>query len=492
MTAFVSATILYLATMAPGELWGDSGDCQLRVLAGEFDDPRELARAHVTFYAVAIAVHRWLGVDAALSANVVTALAGAVTIANFAVLAGMVGQQRLAIVAATAMMMLSHTLWQLSTGAEVVTFSTCLLTLELILFIRFLRTGSRRMLVLTALVNGLGLATHNMAMLTWPAYTILLVVGRRRLRASAGLVAVVAAVWLIGAMPLLVLFIEQCRQLGSGSAALSSLLFGVYSQEVLNLGITPELVFKQFAFLGLNFPTPLILLALPGWWMCGRRVSRSEWIYLSAGLATFAAFAFRYTVPDQNTFWVHAYLYVILFAAVGIDWLLRRNPGVFSRVLVLLLAVIAPAYYGVVPTIVCDMPFMTRLLPARQVPYRESCRWLLTPWRTGYDGARRYASEVLAVLPEGAVLLAGDTMRRPIEYLHANDGLRPDVRLPYRQNSRPWQTDLSMNEAELKPFVQQGVLFSVSDVYGYSPRWLFDGGYRFEPFGLVYRVLPPV
>ena len=144
-----------MLTMAPGVLWGDSGDAQVRVLAGEWTDARELARTHITYYAAAIGLHRFGGLDAALAANLVSALAGAITVANTCWLLSLFVRRRLAVVCGGALLLVSHTLWQLSTGAEVVTFSTMCLSFEMVMVTRFAQTSRARWLALAALANGI-------------------------------------------------------------------------------------------------------------------------------------------------------------------------------------------------------------------------------------------------------------------------------------------------------------------------------------------------
>ncbi|MEZ6083387.1 MAG: hypothetical protein R3E58_05415 [Phycisphaerae bacterium] len=73
--AFLAAAVLYCATAAPGVLWGDFGEAQLRVLTGQLQDLRELARSHVTYFAVTCGITRLLGTNPVETANLVSALA---------------------------------------------------------------------------------------------------------------------------------------------------------------------------------------------------------------------------------------------------------------------------------------------------------------------------------------------------------------------------------------------------------------------------------
>ncbi|UCG16188.1 MAG: DUF2723 domain-containing protein [Phycisphaerales bacterium] len=486
------ATVVYLATMAPGVLWGDSGDAQIRVLAGELGDPRDLARSHVTYYGAAIALHKLFRLEAALAANLVSVLAGVITVANFAWLVSMFVRRRLALVSGVALLLLSHTLWQLSTGAEVMTSSTLCLSFELAVLVRFARTGRLRWLVLAGLANGIGWSTHNLALLTWPAYVIVgwLRWSRVPVPRLRSIAAVIAA-WLAGCAPLAVLFIIELRALDSFTVTLQSLLVGAYSRDVFNTAFGLGMLARDLAYILLNFPTPLILLAPWGWWRLRKVGPGGVWWFLTLAALVIAAFAARYGVPDQYTFFVHAYLFLVLFAAIGVDQWLIRHPSKTMAVAVALLSFTAPVVYVAAPPLARWYGESRLPLPARRIPYRDPCAWFLRPWRTGYDGAERYAREVFAALPADAVLCADSTMRRPLDYLQIRDGIRPDVRLPGAPARRAGQTPLRISPENTDEYVEQGLLFCTGNVEQYAPSWLLDGGYHFEPSNLVYHVRPP-
>jgi hypothetical protein len=196
----------------------------------------------------------------------------------------------------------------------------------------------------------------------------------------------------------------------------------------------------------------------------------------------------RYNVPDQYTFLVHAYVFIVVFAAIGVDHWLGRFPSAPMRVAVVALSLTGPVVYAMAPMLLRDAAWTQRFMPARDVPYRDSYTWLLRPWRAGYHGAERYAREVFEVLPPDAVLLAGDTVRRPLVYLQIRDGVRPDVRISTGRRDPLGRQAVVMTPADALDYAGRGRLFSTGRNAGYAPSWLFQDGYRFEPIGHVYRV----
>jgi hypothetical protein len=489
LVAAVCALAVYLPTMAPGVLWGDSGDAQIRVLAGALSDPRELARAHVTYYAVAVGLAKLLRLDPAWASNFVAALAGAVTVANFAALLTRFVRHRVAVASGTTLLLLSHTLWQLSTGAEVITFSTLCLSFELLMLVGFAQTSRPSRLIGAALFNGIGWSTHNFALLTWPAYVVLLVVRRGHappLR-RRDLAAVIVA-WFVGVTPLAALTILEFRNLGGVTGTLGSLLVGRFAKAVFGVHVSLGLLVRLIGYVSLNFPTPLILLAPWGWWRLRRKQPRSLWLFLTVAGLTFFGFAARYRVLDQYTFLVPSYVFLVLFTAVGVDEWMARRPSTVRNILVLALSLTAPVTYALAPPLARHWPATAHVLPPREIPYREPCWWFLTPWRTGYQGPERYAREVFEALPADALLLVDSTMRRPLIYLQRRERLRPDVRFPGTGHRRNGQEPITIGPDNARPYIDQGLLFCATTVRPYIPAWLLDGDYEFEPVGLVYRV----
>lgn len=487
IAAFAVSGTLYLATMAPGLLWGDSADAQYRVLTGALTDSRDLARAHVSYYLVARAMRAVTGMDAARCANVIAALAGAATVANMAVVFTILLRRRAAWVAATLMLLLSHTLWQMSCGAEVVTFSTMCLSAELACVIRYLQTRRKGLLFTAGFVNGFGWTTHNLALLTWPAYLVL--VWRMRKDAqlpSGGTMLSTVIAWILGAAPLLVLAGSAFAETGDVAATIRSLLVGIYARSVFNSHVGGGMALRVVAYLVLNFPTPLLLLVPAGWWTLRRSAARGVWVFLTVAGATYAVFGARYKVADQYTFMVHAYLFLVVFAGVGLDRLITVRRSRIIPSAAILLAFVAPLLYAVAPSLVRSSPKLAARLPARELPYRDPLTWFIQPWRYGNNGADQYAREVLNALPQDAVLFADTTVRRPMFYLQAAESLRNDVRLG-REAQRAVHKDRELDTQAIDRLIADGNLFSTTNDRDYVPDWMMGPRYTLIPDGLIYR-----
>jgi len=483
-----AATALYGLTMAPDILWGDSGEAQLRVLTDSIRGNRSLARSHCTYYAMAVAIRTVFNMEAARAANLTAALAGAVTIANFAALLARILTTRAAVIAGTVALMCSHTLWQMSTGAEVVTFYTMFLTAELLAMLCFCQSGRGMWIAIAALMNGLALSTHNFAMLLWPAYgvAIALILRKRALSMHWLWIAIVA--WGVGASPLIVLSAAEYGQVGSAGEVLQSLLFGRFQSEVLGVSASVRSIAQLAAMAVYNVPTPVLLAAPIGLVASRASLPRPYWYFVTCSGVILLVFAARYNVADQYTFMVPFYIVMALFIALGIDRVLRARPSRLIAVTAVVLAALSPIVYAATPALV--RRFVPSVLPASagRVPYRDPYDWFFQPWRRGYDGANRFAVETLNVLPPNAFLFVLDTMRPPLDYVQGRDARRPDVYLSYSPFDWPGRERREITRENTKAMVNAQVLHVGAPVKGYVPDWLLSREYRFIQVGPVFRV----
>lgn len=161
-TTFTGAATLYARTAAPSVLSGDSGEFQFAAAL--------LGVPHPTGYPLYILLGKLatllpLG-DVAYRVTLVSAFAGAGTVALLALLVLRVTGNLLASLIAATALAVAPGLWHLSTIAEVYTLNTLLLVLLALLVLHACDSGSatadhrRRRLYAAAFVTGLGISHH--------------------------------------------------------------------------------------------------------------------------------------------------------------------------------------------------------------------------------------------------------------------------------------------------------------------------------------------
>lgn len=170
----LAAFAVYLRTLTPGVLDGDSGEWQYMA--------NILGVPHSTGYPTYILLAKLVTLipldNPAWRVNLFSAICAALTIPVVYLLAQRVARSRIAAVLAASFFALMPTLWASATIAEVYALNTLLIALTLLFAIRFFDAGRTRDLYLMALCFGLALTNHRIAFFIAPA--LLLVVWLRR------------------------------------------------------------------------------------------------------------------------------------------------------------------------------------------------------------------------------------------------------------------------------------------------------------------------
>ena len=199
------AFVLYLRTLAPGVLGGDSGEFQFAAWLGGF--------AHPTGYPLYLLLG-WLWThllplhDPAWRMNAFSALWGGVATGLVYLLALRMLRQatanpwsRLLALFAALTFAVTPTFWSQATLAEVYTLNAALVAAILLGLVIWGQTGSRRALYLTALLYGLSLAHHRTTLLYLPAIVDLHVAGHAAANNLASIPASRVSVSRVAASP---------------------------------------------------------------------------------------------------------------------------------------------------------------------------------------------------------------------------------------------------------------------------------------------------
>jgi len=485
LVALLAALVFYLVSMAPGPLWQDSGLAQVRVLQGDLHGNFGLALSHPLYYALAIGFQRLPFSESAFKTNLVSAVFGALTVANAFLLLRVVTRRRTPAVVGALSLAVAHTFWQHCALAEVYTVSTALLVTELLCLRQYARHGNPRWLMLLFLVNGLGISNHMLAALSLFCYGIMALWLLLTRRAAAGTLILSALAWIVGAgLYLSLIAAELASGAGLGETVRSALFGAYYADNVLNVAPGWRLLGNSLLYLGLNFPTPVVLLALTGLLALPTMRPRLFARVLGGLLVAHLLWAVRYDVVDQYTFFIPSVVLIALLIGVGAERFLQRRRARWRSLLIVGALLPAIAY--------APLPFVARAAGlrigvSREVPYRDSYAYFLHPWKSGYGGAEQFAEELCEALPPGAVLVADGTTVRPIHYLQLTHRWRKDIRVwPSLDPAQPlWPA----TEAELRPQLDAGLVYVVAPQRRYCPQWLLDG-YDFTTEGIVHRVRP--
>jgi len=343
LLAALLAFVLYLRTLAPGVLGGDSGEFQFAAWLGGF--------AHPTGYPLYLLLG-WLWThllplhDPAWRMNAFSALWGGVATGLVYLLALRMLRQatanpwsRLLALFAALTFAVTPTFWSQATLAEVYTLNAALVAAILLGLVIWGQTGSRRVLYLSALLYGLSLAHHRTTLLYLPAIVLFVwLVNRRRAtthrvtlspRHLVTLLLLVLALLLLYLIiplaaphapyfqirvapdqvlqlyrPTLAGFIEHISGQGFGSA------LGVGGSAAARLKGLPALFTGELTVVGLA----LGLLGLIG------LAVRAKPLLALTGLSVLAIVGFNlvYGIGDIYGYYIPAYLIWVLWVALGL------------------------------------------------------------------------------------------------------------------------------------------------------------------------------
>ncbi|MEW6252665.1 MAG: DUF2723 domain-containing protein [Planctomycetota bacterium] len=487
LVALLAAALLYFISVAPGVLWQDSGLIQIRVLRHDLHGQLGLALSHPLFYIVAIAFQALPFAEPAFKTNLAAAVFGAVAVANAFLVLRLVARRRWAAVIGAVALAVAHTFWQHSSVAETYTLTAALLTVELLCLARLVRTGAGHWFVLLLLANGLGVSNHMLATLNLPVWVGLAGWLLRRREIQPATVLVGGLAWLAGASIYLVLMAGDLRAGSPLGEVLKSALFGgTYASNVLNVRLSGGLLLRSVLYLGLNFPTPAVLLAAFGLAGLRRVQPRRVATILAILLGIHVVWAVRYDIADQYTFFVLPALLIAIWIGLGADRVLQRRPRVPPVVLVAFAALPALVYWPL-PSLARSAGL--RLGVTREIPYRDAHTYFLRPWMSGYDGPQRFAEEARDTLPADAVLIADSTTAPPLYYLVLTNRWPAAPQLwPPMPGTAPPEV-YHPAQAQVTDALAEGRVYVVTRATRYLPVWL-RSGHEFEPAGVLWRVLP--
>ena len=442
-----------------------------------------LGTAHPTGYPLFCLSSRLLAlalpwVSPALAINAASALfAAACCGALAAVLYGRGVRPVVALVAALALAF-SRTFWSQAAIAEVYGLALLLVVLVLAQTLRACESKEPRQVLLLGWLMGLGLTAHLMQVLVWPGVVAVLAwrwpaLWRRPLLLAQGMLAALGGYSLVAYLPL-----RNGR--GGGfhwgplddlSALWQHLSGALYRSSFFSLPLEGMLLNAQRWLAQASGEFHFVLLPLVAWggWVAWRR-DRSAFVLVGGAIACNLIAALNYH-RDPNglpVFYLLSIVGLAVWLGMGLDALASRvRPAVSVPLAALVVALVLTTHY------------------------EESDRsenWV----------ADRYGRDILADLPEGAILIAeGDDAAFVLDYLLRIEGLRPDVTL-YNRMGRGTDV-LGWSEQALPQLRRERLRWRREAALAQSGRPLFYfvprrsplAEWVFVPAGLVYRLQAP-
>lgn len=478
---------LYVISCAPGALWQDSGLIQYRVWHNDVEGFFGLAIAHPLFYVLAIATKYVPLGEFAHKVNLISAIAGAVAVANLFLLVRLWLGENLPAVIAAITLAVSHTFWRHASVAETYTLWAALFLAELIVLLQYTKTNRVGYLYLLGLLNGLAIAVHMLACIPLLCYAVFLIalLAKREIRYKD--FAIVAVLWVVGALPYEYLIVKNIIQTGNIAGTFASAAFGKrWQAAVLNTSVSASMTKENFQFILYNLPTPNILLLFAGCFALFKISPTAGFRNILLGLIVlFFVFAFRYTIEDRYAFFIPFYCMAAIFIGIGAHLLQQRVNRPAFAYLLLIFSLLPVGVYAVVPTL--GEKSKLNIGTRSDIPYRNDYKYFLQPWKTGYNGTERFADEALGVVETNAVILADGTTVGPLVHAQEVKGKRPDVKIVSAVVSSKGAPDV--NGSTIGQLLGDKPVYVVSKQAGYCPAFVLEN-YDLTQSGPLWRVVP--
>ena len=443
----------------------------------------KLGTAHPTGYPLFCLSSRLLAlalpwVSPAMAINVASALFAAACCGTLAAVLYGRGLRPVVALAAALALAFSRTFWSQAVIAEVYGLALLLVVLVLAQTLRACERKEPRQVLFLGWLMGLGLTAHLMQVLVWPGVVAVLAwrwpaLWRRPLLLAQGLLAVLGGYSLVAYLPL-----RNGRgagfhwgPLGDLAALWQHLSGALYRSSFFSLPLEGMLLNAQrwLEQAAGEFHLALVPLIAWGGWAAWRR-DRSVFVLVGGAITCNLIAALNYH-RDPNglpVFYLLSIVGLAVWLGMGLDALARRvRPLVAVPIAALVVALVLTAHY--------------------EASDRSENRIV-----------DRYGRDILADLPEGAILITeGDDAAFVLDYLLRIEGLRPDVTL-YNRIGRG--TDILVwSEYALTPLRREQLRWRREAALARGERPLFYlvprrspiSGWVFVPAGLVYRLQAP-
>lgn len=348
---------LYIATLAPSVLPGDSGEFQFVVPTLGIPHPTGyplylLLGKLFTLLPVGSMAWRLNLFSAAAAAGAVWAVYRAGRALDLSRAASLIG---------AALLMVSETFWSQSVIAEKYALNAFFVATTLWLGLRWRRTRSAHHLYAWVLCYGLGLTHHRTMILLAPAYLLLAWLTDRAVFRPQSLLRLLPLFLIPLSLYLLLPFFSSLNppyayiRLDSAKAFFDLVFARTYQSGLFRGGwaALPGRAAESGRLLARQFG-PLGLALCAGGWAALLWKKRPIATVLLVGMAAQAVFALNYDVPNTYVYYLPVYVWLAVCAAMMVEWirnLVSERTSAFARNGVslawVLLAAALPLYLGI-------------------------------------------------------------------------------------------------------------------------------------------------
>jgi hypothetical protein len=416
---------LYLQTLAPTVIWGDSA--KLATFVYEFE--LSIRQGHHPLHTTLGSLFSYLPFgDYAYRQNLMSAFFGALAVTLVYLILLRWTHSVIAAIGGALSLAVSHVFWLLSVINESYTLFAFLMLLMVWLVIVWDETKSYKFLYLAAFVFGMSISNNYLMPFLLPGFLYFYFSAKNQPRLNKWNYVLLLLSFLGGAALLIALSLKSI--VSGGHDLLDILKAGPFKRFYRS----PFKIVREFflfpAYLIYQFPIVGFIMGLVG----ARHQYKSERRRFTFLLILFLAdvlFASGYMRQKQFFLLIASFIVFSLWIGMGIHslslWaesrlLKPKNAGVSA---IVFLIVVPMAFYYSVPTVVKKLNL--DLVRARTLPYRDNSRFFLLPDKHNEYGAERFGREVFQILEPNSIIVCDFTPIAVLRYFQRVEGIRKDV-----------------------------------------------------------------
>jgi hypothetical protein len=426
---FLAALVLYVATLAPGYVWGDSTKLLFYVLDKNFVGHSPAFGTH-PLHNLLGQLFSYLPVSFAYSQNLLSAFSAAAAVyLMFLIVMEALGDLRAAI-AACASMAVSHVFWLYAVINESYSLLSFFTLLAFLLCLKWANQSRDWLLYALCAVLGAGLSNHALLLLIFPGLLAMLWGKRFFEFCCSWRIAVAFLTFLLGSSQIVLIPILEAGSITSFAFQLigdTSDTYQIFSETY------PKFVRELSAYplyLLYQFPGPSIVLGGIGLVVGFRRSTR---LVISSALIAvpILLFAMQYMKQRQFPMLITTFNIFALWVGLGTYYLLEKFPRlsrtpVYAALLAGLLLFPPIIYYTasrIAEAVRYDVTFI------RTLPYRNPYSYYLFPPKNREYGPQRYVEDSFRQARAGAIILADFVPGMVLLYDQRILGHRKDIEI---------------------------------------------------------------
>jgi hypothetical protein len=269
------------------------------------------------------------------------------------------------------------------------------------------------------LINGLSLNVHNFALVSLPVYGGMLVFFVMKKKISAKYLFFSVTAFCAGASIYLYSIFDFVCKGESISYALSSALFGEFSDAVLNVNTRWAFFKVNAALASLNFVSMVVPFAVVGWINMRRKLGGVSAFFVGGLTLAHFIFVVRYAVPDQFMFLLPSLLLIMFAASLGMKTLYERYNKRSVLIAVIISCIIPLIIYVNFVSIISFFEITVNRKTLR--PFRDEIRYWAVPWKHTEYSAERFAAEALGEAAPKGMIISDSTSYYPLLLVQKRD-----------------------------------------------------------------------